>query len=395
MGLDDENLVKMTDENLSIVNETAVKKKKFTIVKNIDINSPTDVRLTNNESSLPATPIYSRQTTKSNINFEWNFDTESESDFKVNIAKTSLQYNQSSKQSLNNESDECDDVFSLPLKETNNVNYREQEGQDTITSLSNNIYLKQLHKIRKKASVKSKSSLSEEPSIEQSTENLNLLKPSESSSASSKSNIKSFFNKNRGGSLVSRNSIDLQKQESNNSLIQKSILDLTQMSGSENLVSLLKQRSREAKTADDAEMSVTAANATAPAQTTKSDEVFQVLKEVIDNTNDTEMTQKFIEQVIQAVRLQQENEKRKKDLQKKICFGLEMFVFILIFMLGVLLVENVFLKLQNIYWSKLNDASSNDDEYEPAFLLENKRTNNTNTTLIAQFLNGTDINNDV
>ena len=343
----------MTEENITIVNETPVVKKKFTIVKNIDLNTP------NRNESLPATPNLNEYSKKKN-DFEWNFDSDSESsDFNVNITKTNLQYKQSSKLSINES--ENDDVFneSLPLNPLNlDSNYREQEGQDTITSLSNNIYLKQLHRIRKKAaSVKSKSSsqsITEDNSLTESNENLS--KPlQDSSNTSSKTNIRSFF-KNRD-SIVSRKSIELDKQDSINSIINKSFLDLTQLNSSHDLVNLLiNPKTKDSQTKlDDSEMNNPSnLPVTTTSPQTKSEQVFQVLKEVIDHTNDTEATKKIIEQVMLAVRMQQEKEKRKKDFQKKICFGLEIFVFISIFLLSVLLVEKVILKLQLIYTTKFN-----------------------------------------
>jgi len=371
---------------LMIIDETTTtKKNKFTVVKNIDLadQSPSIGKslLVENQSQnvspiRPPTPILlARQS-----NIDWDFDTNSlESDFRVNNDKTNLEsnFNQSSRLDLNSNEYEDDDDFNenLPfIYENTNHNFRENEGQDTITSLSNNIYLKQLAKIRKKASIKSSSSKSSLNKFIDETNPQNLDKIDKITSAfeneprsaspdknTSRNNLLSLFTKRE--SFNSRQSVDsikldnlLQNQisfartESN-----KSVLDISQLGLSQNIVNLIKNP--ELFALKDSSININT-NTENDAVTNKSEQVFQVLKEVIDNTDDSELTKQFIQQVLDTIKMQQRIREKKKDNEKKACFVLEIFVFFTIFLMSVFLIKNVIIQLKIIDNNSLRTFSN-------------------------------------
>jgi hypothetical protein len=371
---------------LMIIDETTTtKKNKFTVVKNIDLadQSPSIGKslLVENQSQnvspiRPPTPILlARQS-----NIDWDFDTNSlENDFRVNNDKTNLEsnFNQSSRLDLNSNEYEDDDDFNenLPfIYENTNHNFRENEGQDTITSLSNNIYLKQLAKIRKKASIKSSSSKSSLNKFIDETNPQNLDKIDKITSAfeneprsaspdknTSRNNLLSLFTKRE--SFNSRQSVDsikldnlLQNQisfartESN-----KSVLDISQLGLSQNIVNLIKNP--ELFALKDSSININT-NTENDAVTNKSEQVFQVLKEVIDNTDDSELTKQFIQQVLDTIKMQQRIREKKKDNEKKACFVLEIFVFFTIFLMSVFLIKNVIIQLKIIDNNSLRTFSN-------------------------------------
>lgn len=359
------------DTTTTIVDETTTKKSKFTIVKNVDLTEKSPSKksssLLENETfspiKLPNPILLSKQNS-----VDWDFDTKSlETDFEVNNARTDLpsDFNQSSSKFDLNSNSEDDDVFneSLPFtnENTNPINFRENEGQDTITSLSNNIYLKQLAKIRKKAaSVKSSSSrsslnkLSTDETNPQAIDQITLEVENEPQSASpdknaSRTNLRSLF-KNRG-SFTSRQSIDTIKLENQPSLNKsdsyKSVLDISQLDLSQNLANLI--TNPKMFSLKDSSLNVSnPENDTASSNVNKSEQVFNVLKEVIDSTDDTELSKRFIQQVLETVKTQQRILERKKDKEKKACFVLEMFVFFTIFLMSLFLFKNVIIQLQII-----------------------------------------------
>jgi hypothetical protein len=322
------------DENVKIVNETVVKKSKFTIVKSTDNKLADDKNSVNN---LPLTPVLLNKN-----EFDWNFDTssfKSDSDFNLNNSKTKLHQLSQLEINLNEEEeeDDDDDVFNESLLPFNlvdkNQSNRENEGQDTITSLSNNIYLKQLAKIRKKSSNKSKSSIS---SKSNEVQNLNITQSNSRSASpdfvSSKTNLRSIF-KNRD-SFSSKKSIRIEK----GTLI---INDENELASTDitpsNLNKIRKISSRSSLL--DIKIEKDATNT--------SEQVYQVLKDAIDK-NDSELSKKFIQQVVETVKIQQIKKQRKMDKDRKACFMIEILVFLLIFIMAIFLIKNVIAQLEII-----------------------------------------------
>ena len=95
---------------------------------NIDVNSQTN------------------QKNKNALLTEWDFDDKTQNDKNISM--------------INEDFSEDEDVFDGELLQNffnsnnninNNKDYRELEGQDTITSLTNNVYKRQLEKIKRKA----------------------------------------------------------------------------------------------------------------------------------------------------------------------------------------------------------------------------------------------------
>ena len=354
---------------ISTIDETPPKKNKFTIVKNIELTDNNKKNVSEEKKSIKElpTPILRRQTTT-----DWNFDTSStnsEFDFKVNNSKTNLptEFNETNTNFNNEDDDVFDDRLPLNIEKTN---YRDLEGQDTITSLSNNIYLKQLAKIRnKKSSFKSTSSKKSDEDINVKNLNPTVLEFNRSTSiesSSSRTNIRSLF-KSRS-SFTSQKSLNVERLE-NNSLLpvstkssltdekNKSSLDITQLGASETFVNLINNKPRKFSIKGSLINIENDVNNT----TSKSEQVFQVLKVVIDNNKDSEMTNQFIEQVIKTVKLQQLKKKRKKDIEKRACLALELLVFISILLMSILLIKNVLLQLRIIdskfiYFKRTNNS---------------------------------------
>jgi hypothetical protein len=327
--MDNISINKNKDENVKIVNETAVKKSKFTIVKSTDNKLADDKNSVNN---LPLTPVLLNKN-----EFDWNFDTssfKSDSDFNLNNSKTKLHQLSQFEINLNEEEEDDDDVFNESLLPFNLVDKnRENEGQDTITSLSNNIYLKQLAKIRKKSSNKSKSSIS---SKSNEVQNLNITQSNSRSAspdfASSKSNLRSIF-KNRD-SFSSKKSIRIEKgtlvindenEQASTDIIPSNSNKIRKISSRSSLLDI--------KIEKDA--------------TNTSEQVYQVLKDAIDK-NDSELSKKFIQQVVETVKIQQIKKQRKMDKDRKACFMIEILVFLLIFIMAIFLIKNVITQLEII-----------------------------------------------
>jgi len=319
------------DENVKLVNETVIKKSKFTIVKSTDNNKFIDDK--NSVNNLPLTPVLLNKN-----EFNWNFETSSvKSDANSNLNNSKTRLQQLGKFDISFD-EEDDDVFNeslLPFNfEDKNQNNRENEGQDTITSLSNNIYLKQLAKIRKKKSINSSIS---SKSIED--KNLNIPQ-SNSRSASpdfvgSKTNLRSLF-KNRD-SFTSKKSIRIDK----GTLVINEELEHIDISQNNALSSLNKIRKTSSRNSLLVDVKIDSTN------TTEQDQVYQVLKEAIDN-NDSDLSKKFIQQVIETVQIQQIKKQRKKDKDRKACFMIEILVFLLIFLMAVFLFKNVITQLEII-----------------------------------------------
>lgn len=93
---------------------------------------------------------------------------------------------------------------------------------------------------------------------------------------------------------------------------------------------------------------------------TKSDQVFDVLKEAIENDDKELLDKEFIAQVVETLKLQQRKDKQRRDNVKRWCRFMELTTFFLIITMTVFLIFNVSQQLQRLHRStnNNNDASS-------------------------------------
>lgn len=93
---------------------------------------------------------------------------------------------------------------------------------------------------------------------------------------------------------------------------------------------------------------------------TKSDHVFDVIKVAIENNDKELLDREFIAQVVETLRLQQRNDKKRKENVKRLCRIMELTTFFLIIIMTVFLIYNVSLQLQRLHRGSniVNDISS-------------------------------------
>lgn len=93
---------------------------------------------------------------------------------------------------------------------------------------------------------------------------------------------------------------------------------------------------------------------------TKSDQVFDVLKEAIENNDKELLDKEFIAQVVETLKLQQRKDKQRRDNVKRLCRVMELTTFFLIIIMTVFLIFNVSQQLQRLHRSinNNNDISS-------------------------------------
>ncbi|RMZ97075.1 hypothetical protein BpHYR1_024223 [Brachionus plicatilis] len=234
---------------------------------------------------------------------------------------------------------EDDDVFSDEiLKEFKK--YRELEGQDTITSLSNNVYQRQLAKIRRKASIRSSETAN-------SYDPLDRKKNSdpENSISSQITSLKSIFKSQE--SLFSRRSVKL--FDSISTYVQD---------GSKSSVKHASNYSPNPT----AELSVSNQNLNRQKRTTpepsekikdssttnisKSDQVFEVFQNCITNTE--QIDQDMLDKFVSTYKILQIKYQNKKDTNRRICLFAELLVFVVIIMLTIWFGKTVITQIQVI-----------------------------------------------
>jgi hypothetical protein len=426
-NLSNENLMRIT-----LVNEHEKKKnesknnRKFLIVKlreayelnnnpNTTNNTLDSVNDKNNNSPL----VGNSNTSKANKRYsigEWNFD--DNLDIKsehfstpsvTSINNASQIAEESVKQDMNerlqHEIEETDDTFGSTfggLMHINEKNHRENEGQDTITSLTNNIYKRQLMKIRRNASLRNSETDSSQNSLNRissdsigsSTAALNFkANPSVSvtssiedaivfapeSTTSSKEklsffepmlSVKNIFRSKE--SLFSRKSF-LKASSSPNSIRMHRINDtksielnsdvpktpnLTNnsfgfMNASEMLASKTSKRSsyKGSTKAFTSQRSINANNEKADKQSeiVKADHVMDVIEEAMDNQDKIIIDQNFIEKVANTVRIQQLKQQKRRNNAIKICLFAEIIVFVLVILFTVFFARTVINQIKTIH----------------------------------------------
>jgi hypothetical protein len=253
-----------------------------------------------------------------------------------------------------------------------NKKYREAEGQDTITSLSNNIFLKKFEKMKMSSKTNSNRTL------HQDTNNNNILEadavdaensiltliPNNSVSVSNTPmlGVRSLFRK-RGSTSTKRtldssksslvaesmrnNLLDFIKSETSLSTINKKSSNVFEMIGKSNS-DVNGSLNIKANAYHGSLRTININNEIEEVATSKSDQVFQVLKEAIDKNDDALLDKHFIDQVITTVKFQQLKDKRKKDTVNKLCRILELLVFFTILLMTVFLIINVAHQIKTI-----------------------------------------------
>lgn len=230
--------------------------------------------------------------------------------------------------------DDDDDIFSNEIL-NEFKQYRDLEGQDTITSLSNNIYRKQLAKIRRKSSIRSSGT-------ENSSENCDRKKniEPENSIDSQITSLKSIFKSQE--SLFSRKSVKL--FDSLSTFVQDGPKTIprpmsspvqnanTQMSVSNQYLNKQKKIPEPSEKIKDS--------------ISKSDQVFEVFQNCITNTEqiDKDMLDKFVS----TYKILQIKYQHKKDTNRRICLIAELFVFLAILFLTICFVKTVLTQIKVI-----------------------------------------------
>lgn len=236
---------------------------------------------------------------------------------------------------------EDDDVFSDEiLKEFKN--YRELEGQDTITSLSNNIYQRQLAKIKRKASLRSSGTVNSYDPIDK----IKTSEP-ENSISSQLTSLKSIFKSQE--SIFSKKSVklfdsistyvqDSSKPHSSSKLSPDSSPNpTTQIS-----VSTQNLNKQKRITPEPYEKIKNSSNT----NLSKSDQVFEVFQNCITNTEqiDKDMLDKFVS----TYKILQIKYQNKKDINRRMCLFAELLVFIMIIILTIWFAKTVITQIQVI-----------------------------------------------
>jgi len=420
----------VSSENLmriSVVNEQEKKKlesknsRKFLIVKlreayelnnNPDINSNTvdSVDDTNNNSPFVANSNRSNCNKRYSIgewNFDDNFDIKSDhfstpSVTSVNnasrIVDESLE--QETNERLEHEIEEANDTFGSTvgdLMQINENNHRENEGQDTITSLTNNIYRRQLMKLRRNASLrnsetnssqnslnristsstgsstaaqnyKANPSISVTSSIEDapvsgsesatsSKEKLSLFEPMFSVRNIFRSKESLFSRKSFIKGQPSPNSIRMHRINDTKSIELNSDVPKTPnltnhsfgfMNASEMLASKTSKRSSKTFTSQRS-INANSEKADKQSEIVKADHVMDVIEEAMDNQDKIIIDQNFIEKVSNTVRIQQLKQQKRRNKAIKICLFAEIIVFIMIILFTVFFARTVINQIQTIH----------------------------------------------
>ncbi len=112
-------------------------------------------------------------------------------------------------------------------------------------------------------------------------------------------------------------------------------------------------------------------------QNSKSDQVFQVLKDAIDSNDSSFLERDFINEVINTLKYQQRKERKHRDNVRKIFRFFELLVFFLITIMTMFLVYNVFYKLKTIH-----DVGSRSVSYRFKVNVGKQATSNASLELI-------------
>jgi hypothetical protein len=404
-----DNTLKVSTINENVESSNS-KHNKFLVIKLNNLKSSPNTNNNDQAISLLATPSQSfpisqissvssntvdnnnknSQKNKNQLSTGWDFDD--------NIQ------NEKNTPTMNEEYSDDEDVFDGELLQNffnnnnnmnNNKDYREMEGQDTITSLTNNVYKRQLEKIKRKASLrKSSASSSSNQTLnntnQDSSNNLslsssssvqlknsspssgntpimairNLFKSQESITSKKASSLNSFLLNVK--SNTPKNSVDafIGSQLLNNPKSQKE----TDKSDKTNQI----KRNISNKSISFEQSNIVAETITACAINqkdssvqvnstiigSKQDQMFDAIKEAIDNKT-INLDKQFIDNIVNIVRLQEMHLKKKKDNARRCCFFAELAVFLIILVMGIMFVITVIEHLQVIQNKSLSSSMFN------------------------------------
>ena len=265
-----------------------------------------------------------------------------------------------------------DDVFDEEQLNFNDLpfeSHRENEGQDTITSLTNNVYKRQLDKIRRKSQLKRNSIASSNSSINSTTCQPNQRKSESTSGKSSGDDsrtidFKSLFQsqesiKSKKSAVGSLAFFSFSNPNASNANIRASIdrepdlnLTTTTTTNAKRKPSVKHRYStvRSASTTQTILDSKDTSSINVTSKANNSDQVFEVLQEVINNNDATNLEkQMFIEKVIRTVTLQKLNHQNKKNTARGACLCAELTIIALILVMAFFFVKTVHDTMQIIH----------------------------------------------
>lgn len=274
-------------------------------------------------------------------------------------------------QSLSYEDEDgLSDEFGAPNMNLKNLHakYREAEGQDTITSMSNQVFIKKLDKIKmiRKSSIKNanqdSANIDETPvkELTDSNTDLNALNSSVTSVTSNRPRTLTdlFTRKRNSNSSAATPTAHRPSQHSShaslfNEIKRTNLLDFIKsdtqslatvpVNSGNDLVNDIEEQLVSKQTIDPL------AGSEGLVQTSKSDQVFLVLKDAIDNNDSLFLDKIFIDTVFSTLKYQQLKEKRHKDNVRRICRFFELLVFFLITIMTLFLIYHVFHQLMKIH----------------------------------------------
>jgi len=336
-------LLTVNENEKSIANTENLKKNKFTVIKYNDAE--------NRKTQAPSSPTHS---TRYRDISTWNFDDGDplKNSDGENIELQALNILDKSNEFINEEEDLfCGDL--IKEFQGQNSNGREMEGQDTITSLSNEFYKKTLNRIKRKSvgglSNKSNTSTNsisltnignekdsnQNPSVSNGdatslTEKVGLFKSLFQNNDSLATSLKSSLR--FGGS---RNSVKMRANSHGD--LNKSILDL---------VNRISHK-------EDPLTENVAAKAASRNELTNSDLVFDALSKAIHSSDNKLVDTQFVEKVVTAVKMQHLDQQRKRDKARKVCLFAQITVFVFVFIMAFFMATSV-INILNIIQMKSN-----------------------------------------
>ena len=329
------NKSNLTNLTLNEINEVTSKKSKFQVIKrNEDVLA---IPLT----TVSAEPKRnSSKESEPDTNNNLNIDNDvlfsaSETSFAINEEKISLN------QSEINE-DVFDELEDLPETNLQTNNNRYAEGQDTITSLKNSVFLQQLAIIKRKASVKSNKANANKTVAE----NASLTTPQLNQRAVlSISNLfksqESINSKRSSAKFFGRMSSVESKGANSNS--QAVSLNITNDIDQDMASAKLKPTKQLMKQVNESITNIQEQFGVNP------DIFIETVSEIIINNNmDADTSAIYLKQLQLIMQLSENSKKRRKAIYKFLSFMLICLLIILTFIMSLIVVVCVFLNLEKI-----------------------------------------------
>lgn len=332
-----EELLETTTETITEVEPVRSKSSKFTVIKHKE------------NTGILNTP-------------EWDFNNNKD-----------IQNVNSSNGQMDEGDSEGEDYFdeNREYKGDNAVNCRDAEGQDTITSMSNKQFLKRVGK----RPYSLKTSFIDPKAAQQTDSQVPLkdlvwdLESLGSSISGRASTLDRPLSTNSGSARYLESQTSLVSLNSSNANRRESLLNfiMSDTTMSTTLVPVESNNNEEnicvstPKLEDPINnISMSRRSTILQEPVTKSDHVFDVIKVAIENNDKELLDREFIAQVVETLRLQQRNDKKRKENVKRLCRIMELTTFFLIIIMTVFLIYNVSLQLQRLHRGSniVNDISS-------------------------------------